>query len=345
MRKIETPYTLFLGDAGAEYGAKTAQGVLYWRPEECLAQFRLPGCEIDLSLPDMDFREAAAAGAKTVLIGVTNRGGFLPPHWEAALIQATEAGLDIAAGLHQRLSDLPALKASATANGCTLHDVRHWPGGAMPLATGTPRTGKRALMIGTDCAVGKKFTALAIHREMKKREIDSTFRPTGQTGALIAGFGSALDAIPGDFISGVSEALSPDADPDHWDIIEGQASVLHPTFAPVTLGLVHGSQPDALILCHAAGRSEVRGLSERPLPSLIETIQAHEAAARLTNPKAQCVAVSVNTAGQTDAEADAIIKSISGEVGLPATDPIRFGAGVLVDAILSTTRLRKAAPS
>ncbi|WP_298917019.1 DUF1611 domain-containing protein [uncultured Algimonas sp.] len=333
MRTIAKPYLLFLGDAGREFGAKTAQGVLHWTPEDCLAQFRLPGCEIDLGLPDMDFPMAQAARARTVLIGVTNRGGVLPDAWVPPLVQALAAGLDIVAGLHQRLSDVPELAQAAAAHGRALHDVRHWPGGPMPLATGRKRTGRRALMVGTDCGVGKKFTALALQRELDARGVAATFRPTGQTGALIAGHGTALDTIPGDFIAGVAEALSPDNDPDHWDVIEGQATVLHPTFAAVTTGLVHGSQPDALILCHAAGRRTMRGLPDWAVPGLAESLQAHLTCARLTNPAARSVAVSVNTKGLPDAEARAAIDRAAAETNLPTTDPVRYGAAVLADAL------------
>ena len=191
-------------------------------------------------------------------------------------------------------------------------------------------------MVGTDCAVGKKFTALAVHKALEAMGVAATFRPTGQTGALIAGYGCALDTIPGDFISGVAEALSPENDPDHWDVIEGQATVLHPTFAAVTLGLVHGSQPDALILCHEAGRTEMRGLPGRALPTLAASIEAHERAARVNNPEARCVGISVNTASLDAGAARASLSEIETETGLPTTDPIRFGAEPLAKAILET---------
>ncbi|MEM9840037.1 MAG: DUF1611 domain-containing protein [Pseudomonadota bacterium] len=333
MPDIRLPYLLYLGDAGPEFGAKTAQGVLHWRPEVCLAQARLPGCAVDLRLKDLSFSEAVERGARTLLIGVTNRGGVLPQHWIPHLEEAVKAGLDIASGLHERLADVPELARAAADFGRQLHDVRHPPAN-LPLATGAKRTGKRVLMIGTDCAVGKKFTALAVHAEMERRGLAATFRPTGQTGVLIAGSGIALDAVPGDFIAGCAEALSPDAPTDHWDVFEGQATVLHPTFAAVTTGLIHGSQPDALVLCHQAGRLEMRGLSGRALPSLRETIDAHLAAAQLTNPGAKCVGVSLNTNDLSERDAHRAIAEASAEVALPATDPVRFGAGALVDALI-----------
>ncbi|MEL6686744.1 MAG: DUF1611 domain-containing protein [Pseudomonadota bacterium] len=336
MHKIQKPYLLFLGDANREYGAKTAQGVLHWVPDQCVGQFRLPGCEIDLGIADMDFEEAYAAGGRTVLLGVANRGGVLPDHWVPHLIKAVKAGFDVAAGLHVRLNDLTCLKAAADKQGRTLHDVRHWSGGPMPLGTGRKRSGHRALIVGTDCAVGKKFTALAVHQALVEKGVDATFRPTGQTGALISGYGCALDTIPGDFISGVAEALSPDNDPDHWDVIEGQATVLHPTFAAVTIGLVHGSQPDAMIVSHDLGRTEMRGLPGRVLPTLLDTIDAHERAARVNNPKARCVAISVNTSAVDEDAAQTALAEIEQMTGLPSTDPIRFGADILAKAILDT---------
>jgi uncharacterized NAD-dependent epimerase/dehydratase family protein len=332
---IALPYLVFLGDADREVGVKTAQGVLYWRPEQVAGQFRLPGCELDLGIPDMDFDAAVAAGARTVLIGIANRGGILPERWIEPLRQALEAGLDIASGLHQRLSSFPVLKETADRLGRQLHDVRHWSGPPLKLGTGEKRPGQRVLMVGTDCNIGKKFAALAVAQEMAARGIKSTFRATGQTGVLIAGAGVAVDAVPADFVSGAVEMLCPANDADHWDVIEGQASVLHPFFGQVTLGLVLGAQPDALVLCHEAGRVHIRGMPHRPLPSLTATLEAHLAAARINNPAVRAAAVSVNTGGLTPEAAEAALEAARAETGLPATDPIRHGAGVLVDAILS----------
>lgn len=237
---IALPYLVFLGDADREVGVKTAQGVLYWRPEQVAGQFRLPGCELDLGIPDMDYEAAVAAGARTVLIGIANRGGILPERWIEPLRQALEAGLDIASGLHQRLSSFPVLKETADRLGRQLHDVRHWSGPPIKLGTGEKRSGKRVLMAGTDCNIGKKYTALAVAQEMRARGLNATFRATGQTGVLIAGQGVAIDAIPADFVSGAVEMLAPANADGHWDVIEGQASVLHPFFGQVTLGLVLG---------------------------------------------------------------------------------------------------------
>ncbi|KAA5803635.1 DUF1611 domain-containing protein [Alkalicaulis satelles] len=331
---IALPYLVFLGDADREVGVKTAQGVLYWRPDQVAGQYRLPGCELDLGIADMDYEAAVKAGARTVLIGIANRGGILPERWIEPLRLALEAGLDIASGLHQRLSSFAVLKETADRLGRQLHDVRHWSGPPIALGTGERRPGKRVLMVGTDCNIGKKYAALAVAREMAARGVKSTFRATGQTGLLIAGEGVAIDAIPADFVSGAVEMLCPANTEDHWDVIEGQASVLHPFFGQVTHGLVLGAQPDVLVLCHEAGRAHIRGLPHRPLPSLTETLEAHLAAARINNRDVRAAAVSVNTGALTPEAAEAALEAARAETGLPATDPIRHGAGAIVDAVL-----------
>ncbi|MFP4518945.1 MAG: N-acetyltransferase DgcN [Oceanicaulis sp.] len=336
MWTIETPYLLFLGEAGSaadDVGAKTAQGVYDWRPDSCVGQTRSPGSDLDLGLPDMTPAEAVKAGAKTLIVGVANRGGRISPTWIPVLKDALEAGLDLASGLHQRLRDQPELAESAARLGRKLHDVRHWPGGPLPVGDGVRRAGKRVLIIGTDCAVGKNYTALALEAELKRRGVKATFRATGQTGVLISGAGIAIDAVPADFVSGAVEMLCPENEPDHWDVIEGQASVLHPSFAAVTTGLVHGAQPDAMIVAHEADRAEMRGLPGRETPSLVETIQAHISTARVTNPQVRAVAVSLNTRRLDEQRARAAVRAASVQTGLPATDPIRFGAGPLADAL------------
>lgn len=332
---IVKPYLLFTGDADAQFGAKTAEGVLQWRPDDCVGQHRLEAGTVDLAIPFLSLEEGRAAGARTLLVGVTNRGGVLPDHWIPTLTAALEMGYDLASGLHQKLADIPALAAAKGA--CQLHDVRHWSGDPLPTATGLPRSGQRALMIGTDCYVGKKFTALGVHRAMVARGHKASFRATGQTGLLIAGDGVAIDAVPADFIAGAVEMISPANDPDHWDVIEGQASVLHPTFAGVTLGLVHGAQPDGMILCHEPGRVQVRGLPHRQVPSFAATITAHEAAAAVTNPAAKVVGISLDTHRMDEAAARAAVADAEAQTGLVATDPLRFGADPLVDALLAIT--------
>lgn len=330
--KIATPYLLFLGDAPDDLAAKTAHGILHWRPDNCLGQHRLEGCVPDLGLPDMSIPEAVAAGVRTMVIGVANAGGVIPDHWADSIVEAMEAGLDVASGLHRRLADIPAIAAAAERSGRNLFDVRH-PQDALKTGTGKKRPGKRLLTVGTDCSVGKMFASLAIEAEMKSRGMKADFRATGQTGILIVGAGISVDAVVADFISGAAEALSPDADPDHWDIMEGQGSLFHASFAGVSLGLLHGSQPDALVLCHEPTRTHMRGLPHAPLPDLKECMDANLTAARLTNPDVRCIGAAVNTSKLGEEEARACLARVSEEIGLPATDPVRFGAGPLVDVL------------
>lgn len=246
---IEQPYLMFLGDAADQLAAKVANGVRMWRPEWCVGQFRLPGCNADLGLPDMTIEEAAAAGVKTIVVGVANRGGIIPDAWVESLVRGLELGMDVASGLHNKVAEIPAIADAANANGRKLFDVRH-PTRSFDVAKGTKRPGKRLLAVGTDCSVGKMFAALAVEREMQARGMKATFRATGQTGIFIAGDGVSVDAVVADFISGATEWLCPPNDDDHWDVVEGQGSLFHASFAGVSMGLLHGSQADALVMCH-----------------------------------------------------------------------------------------------
>ena len=331
---LRTPYLLFIGDAPDQLAAKTAAGVAFWRPEACLGQLRLPGCNADLRLPDMTIEEAAAAGIKTVIVGTTNRGGVLGEGWEPLLVQALELGLDLASGLHHRLSDIPVLRDVAARYGRQIADVRH-PTREFHVANGVKRPGKRLLTVGTDCSIGKMFTALAIDREIRVRGGKSDFRATGQTGILIAGDGVSIDAVVSDFVSGAVEWLCPANDPDHWDVIEGQGSLFHASYAGVTLGLIHGAQPDALVMCHEPTRAHMRGLPSYQLPDLQECLDANLAAARLTNQAVHCVGLSINTSGLDAAAGSDYLRRTEARLGLPCVDPVRTGVGPLVDNLLA----------
>jgi len=327
---ILTPYLMFIGDAPDQLAAKTADGVAFWRPEVCLGQLRLPGCKADLRLPDMTIEEAAKTGVKTVIVGTTNRGGVLGEGWEPLLVQALELGMDLASGLHHRLSDIPLLRDTAARCGRQIADVRH-PTREFHVANGVKRPGKRLLTVGTDCSIGKMFTALAIEKEMRGRGMDADFRATGQTGVLIAGDGVSIDAVVSDFISGAVEWLCPANDPDHWDVIEGQGSLFHASYAGVTLGLIHGAQPDALVVCHEPTRPHMRGLPTYKLPDLQDCIDANLAAARLTNNAVRCVGLSINSAGLDAAAARDYLRATGDRLGLPCVDPVRTGVGPIVD--------------
>ena len=327
---LRTPYLMFLGDALDQLAAKTASGVVHWVPDICIGQFRLEGCNADLGLPDMTLEAAAEAGAKTVIVGVANRGGVISEAWAATLVSAIELGFDIASGLHNRLDSVSSIANAAKTYGRDLVDVRH-PTQSFNVASGKKRSGMRLLPVGTDCSVGKMYTALALEKEMKARGMKATFRATGQTGIFIAGDGVSVDAVVADFISGATEFLSPANDPDHWDLVEGQGSLFHASYAGVSMGLIHGAQPDALVLCHEPTRKHMRGLPEYPIPNLKECLDANEQAARLTNPKSTCIGVSINTKDLSDAERDSYLKRVEDELGLPTVDPVTTGVSKLVD--------------
>jgi uncharacterized NAD-dependent epimerase/dehydratase family protein len=329
---IKHPYLLFLGDAADQLAAKTAQGIKDWRPEWCIGQLRLPGCKADLKLPDLTIEEARAKGARTVIIGVANRGGVFAPSWVAVMLDALGAGMDLASGLHNKLTDIPAVAAKAKELGRELFDVRH-PKGDFPIATGAKRPGKRLLAVGTDCSIGKMYTALALEKEMLRRGRKASFRATGQTGIFIAGSGVSIDAVVADFISGAVETLAPANDPDHWDLVEGQGSLFHPSYAGVTMGLIHGSQADALVLCHEPTRKHMRGLPHYPLPDLKDCMALNLKAAQLVNPAVKFVAASINTSGLSPADGDAYLAKVEKEIGLPAVDPVRTGVGRIVDQL------------
>lgn len=329
---IKAPYLLFLGDAADPLAAKVAQGIRDWRPDRVVGQYRMPGCNADLGLADMTIAEAVAADAKTLVVGVANRGGVIADAWVDILRDALAQGMDIASGLHNRLADVAALKSDADRLERSLFDVRH-PTQRFEVATGIRRSGKRLLPVGTDCSCGKMYTSLAIERELRARGVSVDFRATGQTGILVAGRGVAIDAVKADFISGATEWLSPDNDDDHWDVIEGQGSLFHASFAGVTTGLIHGAQPDALVLCHEPTRTHMRGLPHFPLPGLQECIDANLRVAHLTNPDARFVGVAVDTSRLGERDAEAYLAQTEQALGLVTIDPVRNGVARIVDRL------------
>jgi uncharacterized NAD-dependent epimerase/dehydratase family protein len=333
--ELPAPYLLFLGDLAEPGYAKTGLGLAEWARERCVGELDFAGTQVSTGLPRMTAAQAAAAGARSVVIGVANPGGVIADTWVAPLVEAMAAGLDLVSGMHGRLADHPAIAAAAERHGVKLHDVRVPPKG-IPVGTGEKRSGKRLLTVGTDCALGKKYTALALARAFAGRGVPSDFRATGQTGILIAGGGIPIDAVVSDFVSGAAELLSPAAAADHWDVVEGQGSLFHPSYAAVTLGLIHGSQPDMIVLCHMPGRTAILGRPNYPLPALDAAIEAYLGAARLTNPAVRCAGISLNTAALDDEAAAAEIARVADRYGLPAADPIRGGAEfeALVEACL-----------
>lgn len=329
---IKTPYLLFLGDAPDGLAAKVAQGIKDWRPEFAVGQLRLPGCNADMGIPDMTLAEAKAAGVKTLVIGVANRGGVISDGWMSVLVEALEMGFDLASGLHTLLRDQHPLVEAAARAGVALHDVR-LPEQPYPIANGVKRTGKRCLAVGTDCSVGKMYTALSMEKTMRERGMKATFRATGQTGILITGNGVPLDAVVADFMAGSIEVLTPNNDPDHWDLIEGQGSLFHISYSGVTMALVHGGQPDALVLCHEPTREHMRGLPDYKLPSLEDLRDVALSLAKFGNPACQVVGISVNTANMSEEDALAYMAEVEDRMGLPTVDPFRQNADRLVDAL------------
>jgi uncharacterized NAD-dependent epimerase/dehydratase family protein len=337
---VPQPYLLFLGDISEAAYAKTAFGLRDWAPERCVGEFACGQGRLSTGLPYLTPAEAHARGARAMVIGVANAGGAILESWHAALIEALAAGLDIVSGMHVPLERSPALRDAARRYGRHLIDVRR-PPPDIPTATGRKRTGKRLLTVGTDCALGKKYTALAITREFASRGVDVDFRATGQTGILIAGSGIPMDAVVADFESGAAEMLSPDAAADHWDVIEGQGSLFHPAFSSVSLGLLHGSQPDVIVVCHDPQRRTILGLPGFPLPSVEETMEMTLALGRRTNPGVRCAGVSLNTSHLDEGAATRFLAEESARLRLPVADPMRRGEPFerLADACLGITTI------
>ena len=322
---LPTPYLLFLGDVAEENYAKTAFGLRDWAGDKCVGECALPGTAVTTGLARISPAEAAARGARSLVIGIANPGGVLTPTWIPLLIEALDAGLDIVSGMHAPLSDTPELALRAERLGRQLIDVRRPPAG-LPVATGRKRSGRRLLTVGTDCALGKKYTALAIARGFRARGVDSDFRATGQTGIMISGGGIPMDAVISDFAAGAAEALSPDAAPTHWDVIEGQGSLFHPAYAGVTLALLHGSQPDVIVVCHDAARTHILGLPDFPLPPVQEVIDLTLRLGGRTNPEIRCGGVTINTSALSEDEAAALLDREADRLCLPVADPMRGGA-------------------
>lgn len=334
--QLPHPYLLFLGDTTEPGYAKTAFGLADWAPERCIGEWSCAGATVSTGLARLAPREAQARGARALVIGVANVGGQISERWLPALIEALEAGLDIVSGMHSKLAETPALRAVAERCGRRLIDVRT-PPRVIPIATGRKRPGKRLLTVGTDCALGKKYTALALARAFAARGLAVDFRATGQTGILIAGGGLPMDAVVADFEAGAAEMLSPAAAPDHWDVIEGQGSLFHPAYAAVSLGLLHGSQPDVIVVCHEPGRTHVMGYPDYAIPEIADTIDLNLRLARRTNGAVRCAGISLNTSRLAADAARSTLAAQSARYGLPAADPLRGGAEfeALVDACLN----------
>jgi len=285
-----------------------------------------------------DLTAALVCQPDTLLIGIAPTGGALPVEWRSIILGAINAGLNVVSGLHHFLGDDPEFAAAAKAHGVTIWDVRRPPEAlAMRIRQATPhRAGSHTVYFcGTDCNVGKMTVSVELDREARRRGLSSVFAPTGQTGMMIAGFGVPVDRLIGDFTSGAVEALVMDcADRYDWVFVEGQGSLIHPAYSTVTLGLLHGAAPDMMVLCHQAGRTHIHEY-DVAIPPLSQMARIYEAAAGWLRP-APVVAIALNTAGLPDDEARASIAAAQAETGLPASDPIRFGSGPILDALLAS---------
>ena len=312
---------------------KTSRGVAEFRREDCLGEFRHDDCPLTLGLPRLGMAEAVAAGARTLILGIAGPGGKVGTDLIDDAAAALEVGLNVASGLHERLRDQPRLAALAAARGLQLFDVRDPPAG-LTVGKGDPRPGHRLLTVGTDCSVGKMYATIALARCLRERGVAADFRATGQTGILIAGEGIAVDAVVADFISGAIERLAPGRDDVGWDLIEGQGSLFHPSFAGVSLGLLHGAQPEALVLCHEPGRTHMRGIPGRPLPDLPDCLERNLEAARLTSPEVRATGICLNTSAMDPETAKRLCAVIETQMGLPCTDPVRFGVEPIIDQML-----------
>lgn len=336
MHQLRKPYLLYLGDAHITTDAKTAFGLRDWCRADVIGEWSLPTATISAGMPRLSPSEAAARGAGSLVIGIASVGGKLPDAWLPDIHAAINAGLDVVSGMHTRLTSFPSLVAAAHTRGVRLLDVRHSDAN-YPAATGRKRTGMRVATVGTDCALGKKYTALALTASLSARGVSATFRATGQTGIMIAGEGIAIDTVVADFIAGAAETLSPDNAPDHWDVIEGQGSLFHPAYAGVTMGLLHGSQPDAFVLCHDPSRTTIEYFPDFPLPPLGDAIAQYVQAGRVTNRAIRCVGVSINSSTLSDAEWTAYAHEVSQELRMPVCDPLRGGVDAIVNALVGTS--------
>ena len=330
---LKKPYLLYLGDSTSCQSIKTAIGIAKWCPEHCVGEFSHRSGTASAGLPSLTLEEAAALGAKTLIIGVANGGGKLHPSWQQDIIQALALGLDVASGLHDKLNDNQLFLQLAKLNNSQLIDLRRSEL-CKTLGRGLRRKGKRLLTVGTDCTVGKMFTALAIVSAMKRRQVKAEFVATGQTGVFIKGEGICIDAVVADFMSGAVEALTPATDSDRWQVIEGQGSLFNPSYAGVSLALLHGSQPDHLVLCHEVGRQHIKDLADFNLPSFSQCIEQNIQAAKLTNADVKISGISLNTKQLREEEALEVIKNTEKAFNLPCFDPVRTGVENLIEHLM-----------
>jgi uncharacterized NAD-dependent epimerase/dehydratase family protein len=333
---------LILGEGyshDAHYG-KTMRGIIRYGPDPVVAILDSARAgEAYEGIPIVGtVEEALAYGPHVAVVGVATQGGRFPPAWRELLKQCLEAGLDLESGLHEFLSEDAELVALAARHGARLRDIRKPPDGLnVPTGANLEVDATIVLTVGSDCAIGKKTVAVELDLEARRRGLASVFVPTGQTGIAIAGWGIAVDAVVSDFLAGAAERLVVEGAERGGKLlfVEGQGSLVHPMYSGVTMGLVHGSAPHAFVLCHRAGEVEIEGCPGHPIPPLVELVELHE---RISLParRARVACLAINTGAiESDDAARGAIEVESAATGLPADDPVRFGAGFLLDTLLS----------
>ena len=327
------------GNSGDAHYGKTMRGVVAYSPHPTVAivDSKRPGESYEGIPVVASVQEGLGYEPTTALVGVATQGGRFPPAWRELLKASIEGGLDVESGLHEFISDDPELAELAARHGVELRDLRKPPADLnVPTGENLQLAAKTVLTVGSDCAIGKKTVAIELDREAQRRGLKSQFVPTGQTGVAIAGWGIAVDAVIADFIAGAAERLVVEGAERGGEllIVEGQGSLVHPAYSGVTLGLMHGSAPHAYVLCHVANATHIEGYPDHPLPSLTELIELHERVSLPVRP-AKVAAIAVNTRALDDDEARAAARAVTDETGLPADDPVRFGAGKVLDAVLA----------
>ena len=333
---------LILGEGFSDdphYG-KTMRGIIRYGPDPVVAILDSAragemhdGIQIVATVED-----SRAFDPTVAVVGVATQGGRFPPAWRELLKSCIVNGLDVESGLHEFISEDPELVELATHHGVELRDLRKPPEGLnVPTGANLDVDAKIVLTVGSDCAIGKKTVAVELDLEARRRGLDSVFVPTGQTGIAIAGWGIAVDAVVSDFLAGAAEQLVVEGARRGGKLllVEGQGSLVHPMYSGVTLGLIHGSAPHAFVLCHRAGSTEIEGCPGHPIPPLIQLVELHELIA-LPARRAKVACIALNTAdivGDEDARRE--VADVASETGLPTDDPVRFGAGYLLDALLA----------
>jgi uncharacterized NAD-dependent epimerase/dehydratase family protein len=326
------------GKSGDPHYGKTARGVIHYSPNPVVAMLDSTRAgETYRGVPIVaTVNDALCFNPTTAIVGVATQGGRFPPEWRQLLRSCISKGLDVENGLHEFLADDPELSELARRHKVELRDLRRPPADLnVPTGENLRVPAKIVLTVGSDCAIGKKTVAVELDLEARRRGLASVFVPTGQTGIAIAGWGIAVDAVVADFLAGAAERLVVEGAARGGEllIVEGQGSIVHPAYSGVTLGLVHGAAPHTFVLCHKANATVVEGYPDHPLPPLAEIVELYERASLPLRP-ARVGAIALNTADLDDEQARAAVAGVQAETGLPTDDPVRFGAGPLLDAVL-----------